>query len=273
MINQMGFSLYGVINYFELKEEPLFENIELFNGGIIYEQTIPAVNKDELIFLIEEQCGDLLCYRQIPDRFKQGVENFFKINYENFKKLWIALMLQYNPIENYDRTEHWKDTFNSDNTRTDTTMYHDTTSKDYTGLERVTEVPSGTEKHTNVQTGSTITINQLSADDSETWRNDTRSEVEPPTKTEDSLTFTNRETRTDKDFIDRNDLETFTHYYDEGNDKNEHRGYDEKDGYIHGNIGVLSSQELVEKSINLAKTNFYQYVTDLFEKNLMLQNY
>lgn len=273
MINQMGFSLYGVINYFNLKEEPLFENITLYTGGVEYDQTIPPIDKDELVFLIEEQCGDLLCYRQIPDRFKKCVENFFKINYENFTKLWIALMMDYNPIENYDRTEDWKDSYNSFHDRTDTTEYHDTNSKDYSGKERETVTPSGTEKHTEAQTGNTITTNQLSADDSETWRNDTKSEVTPPTKTEDTLSFTDRQTQTDKEFFERNDLETFTHYYDQGSDKNEHRGHDDRHGHIHGNIGVLSSQEMIEKSINIAKTNFYQFVTDLFEKQLMLQNY
>lgn len=273
MLNQFGFSLYGMINYFELKEEPLFEDIELFEGATVYEQEVPAIDKDELSFLIEEQCGDLLCYRQIPDRFKRAVENFFKINYENFSKLWIALMLQYNPLENYDRIENWREAYNSYTQRTDTTHYKNTDDLNYLGSETNTEKPTGSEKNTKVQTGDDITTNYVSADSSTDWEKDTKQEHEPPTKIEDTLSFTNRETENKLEFTNRFDKRTFEHTYLDGNDKNDHKGYDDHAGRIHGNIGVMSSQKLVNESIELGKTNFYQYVTDLFEKQLMLQNY
>lgn len=273
MFDIAGFTLGGMYNYFEIKEAPLFSGITLYNGGTEYEQTIPPINKNQLVFTIMEQCGELTTYRQIPDRFKQAVNNFFLCYYESFRKLWIALMMDYNPIENYDRNEKFKDTYNSDMTRTDSTHYQETDNLDYLGQETDELNKSGSEKNENKQTGNSVTTNELYADNGSSWKNDTRSTVEPPTKTEDTLSFTNRTDTNTKSFSNRSDERTFEHTYLDGDDKNEHRGYDEREGRVHGNIGVTTSQQMVLSSLEIGKINFYTYVADLFEKDLLLQIY
>lgn len=273
MYNVAGFTLNGMYHYFnDLKEEPLFVNIKLYNGGTEYEQTIPAIDYGCVVFTIMEQSGELLPYRQIPDRFKAAVENFFESYYESFKKLWIALNMQYNPIENYDRMESWKDTYNSDQTRIDSTNYKETDDVDYVGSETDTLSKTGSEKNTNQQTGTTITTNELSADNGG-WQNDTRSTVDPPTKIDDTLSFTDRQDTNVHNFTGRADNRTFEHTYLNGNDKNEHRGYDERSGRAHGNIGVLTSQQMVLSSLEIGKINFYTYIADLFERELLMQLY
>lgn len=273
MYNIAGMTLNGMYHYFnDLKEEPLFENIVLYSGGIEFEQEIPAIDSGALIFTIMEQSGELLPYRQIPDRFKQAVEIFFKSYYESFRKLWIALMMDYNPIENYDRKEKWKDTYNSDQKRTDSTNYRDTDDIEYTGTETDTLVKTGSETNSNVQTGNTVTTNELSADNGG-WQNDTKSTVEPPTKTDDTLTFTDRQDTNTKGFNSRKDNRTMEHTYLNGNDLNEHRGYDEREGRAHGNIGVTTSQQMALSSLEIGNINFYTYVADLFEKELLMQLY
>lgn len=273
MYDVAGITLNGMYNYFEITEAPLFNDITLYSGGEEFEQVIPPINKDAIVFTIMEQCGELACYRQIPNRFKQAVNNFFVSYYESFRKLWIALMMDYNPIENYDRKEKWKDTYNSDEKRTDSTNYRDTDDIEYVGTETDTLVKTGSEKNTNQQTGNTVTTNELDADNSSGWKNDTRSTIAPPTKTDDTLTFTDRQDTNTKGFNSRADNRTMEHTYLNGNDLNEHRGYDEREGRAHGNIGVTTSQQMALSSLEIGKVNFYTYVADLFEKELLLQIY
>ena len=109
MNRNAGFTLYGVYDYFEEKEEPLFENIRLYNGGTYapgteYEQIIPAIDKNVLTDEIIERWGDFLCWRQIPDMFKSNVIRFFSKNYDKIVKndekvLEIVAYLLYN--------KHW----------------------------------------------------------------------------------------------------------------------------------------------------------------------
>ena len=123
--NIQGFSLAGVDHYFKLAKEngdvskELFEDIELFEGGEFYDQEIDPIDNEILIDEIIEKFGELVTYRQIPERFKKMSDNFFKKNYKNFAKMQIALQMDFNPIYNYDRFEKGEDT------RTDTTSYKD----------------------------------------------------------------------------------------------------------------------------------------------------
>ncbi len=273
MYDIAGFSLNGMYHYFELKEAPLFANISLYQGGTEYEQTIPAISANQLIFTIMEQSGELLCYRQIPDRFKLAVNNFFLNYYESFKKLWIALNMQYNPIENYDRMENWKDTYNSDNTRTDSTHYKETDDVEYKGTETDELTKAGKESNKETISGTTITENELCADNVSGYHDDTKTTVTHPDYTNNELSFTGRTDTNEHSFTNREDNRTFEHTYLNGNDKNEHRGYDQREGRAHGNIGVTTSQQMVLSSLDIGRINFYTYVADLFEKELLLQLY
>lgn len=88
----MRFTLYGLYEY---DDEKLFENIIL-----------PAdINKDYVVNEILKRSGDLFTYYQVPMYFKRNVEVWFARNYDNFYKMIQALLSEYNPIENYDRTE------------------------------------------------------------------------------------------------------------------------------------------------------------------------
>lgn len=279
MYKQYGFTLFGVNNYFNLTEEPLFENIVLFEGGTVYNneweegQIIPPINKETLINQIMEDNGDLLCYRQIPVQFKINVNQFFNSYYQNFKMIWIALNMNYNPIDNYDRHEYILDEYNSSNKRTDSTHYKNTDDINYLGSETNTNKPTGSETHELKQTGNTITTNRISADNSNDWSKDTQAEVEPPTKTEDKLSFTQRQTEDKKEFTNRWNKEAFEHIYLDGNDLMEHLGDDTKKIWAHGNIGVEKTSSIIKAEIEMRQFNFYEMVSKLFSKKLLLEIY
>jgi hypothetical protein len=279
MYNIQGFTLEGVYNYFEKKEQPLFENISLFQGGTVFNnewedgEVIPPINKDLVVDYIMENNNGLLCYRQNPDRFKHMVENFFESNYQAFKVIWLAINLSYNPIDNYDRKEYHLNEYNSSNTRTDTTRYKNTDDTNYLGVENESVTPSGTESVATSYNGNEITTNTLSADNNENWSNDTKSEVNRPTETS-TTSFSSRTTDTEKSFTNRWDKGTFEHIYISGNDLTEHGGDDTLKVWSHGNIGVAKTSEIWTDEVKARLSfNFYEMVAKKFAQALLLEIY
>lgn len=279
MYNLQGFTLEGVYNYFELKEQPLFENISLFQGGTVFNnewetgEVIPPINKNLVIDYIMESNNGLLCYRQNPDRFKVMVNNFFESNYQAFKVIWLAINLSYNPIDNYDRKEYQLNEYNSSNKRTDSTHYKDTDTLDYLGKEKTENTPSGTESNSHTYSGNEITTNTLSADNNGGWTDDTKSEVTHPTET-DTKSFTNRKDTIEKSFTNRTDDRTLEHIYLDGNDLTQHLGDDTLKIWAHGNVGVAKTSEIWLDEVKARLSfNFYEMVAKKFAQALLLEIY
>ena len=280
MYRLSGFTLSGMYNYFNIIEEPLFKDIDLFEGGTVYcdenwetPQEIPAINKNVLVDYILEGCGELQCWRQNPDRFKLMSERFFTANYNNFRMMWIALNMNYNPIDNYDRHEYILDDYHSKHKRTDTTHYKDTNDVDILGLERNTETPSGSETTTNKFDNHQITENTISADNSSGYQSDNKSDVTMADTTTKLTYDQGRQTVNELQYFDRANNGTFEHIYLDGNDLNEHLGDDTRKIWAHGNIGVKETSEIIQNELKLRQFNFYNYVARLYEKELMMEVY
>lgn len=279
----IGFTLTGMYNYFQIKESPLFNNITLFEGGTVYNnewedgQVIPPIDKQVMIDYIMEEGCDLYTKRVNPDRFKTMCENFFKAQYNNFRMIWIALNMNYNPIDNYDRHEYILDEYNSSTKRTDSTHYRDTNDLELKGKEKTVETPKGFETVTNTITGKQITTNKVSAMNDIDYAPHDYSEVEFPvneTKTEYDNT---RKNETEIEYGSSNSKRenngTFEHIYLDGNDLNEHLGDDTRKIWSHGNIGIEKTSSIIKAELELRQFNFYTYVARTFTNELLLEVY
>jgi hypothetical protein len=115
----MRITLYGWLQY----DPTLFDDV-----------TLPdTFDKQYMIDEIIMRSGDLFTYHQQPAFLKRNITNWFNRNYEQFLRMMDALLKEYNPIENYDRTE---DT---------TTTPGVTRTEAHTGTD--TEAHTGTDKH------------------------------------------------------------------------------------------------------------------------------
>ena len=281
MYNLAGITLEGMYDYFNTIHEPLFENIKLFEGGIVYNnewesgQEIPPINKTVLIDYIMEYNNGLMCYRQIPNRFKLMVENFFESNYQAFKMIWLAINLDYNPIDNYDRKEYHLNEYNSSNKRTDSTNYKNTDTKEFIGFETDTNTPTGKEKNEISFSDDEIHTNYMSADNENDWVKDTKNEINKPTETHTTSFEEQRQTVDKHEFSnDRKDIDTFEHFYVSGNDLNEHLGDDTLKIWSHGNIGIKETSEIWLNEVRARLSfNFYETVAKKFAESLLLQIY
>lgn len=217
-------------------------------------------------------------------------------HYRTFEKWINALSLEYNPLENYDRSEEWTDT----NTGTQTTTNTGTQTTTNTGTETTTNtgtqtsVNSGSE--TNVKTGSDENVKTGSEKDEADNGNTTEVQV----AAYDTATYSNKEktifdtdqtgehtyndvtdTHTYNDLTDTHTLNDLTNERTDNltaertDDLTEERTDDltaertddlegHHEGHVHGNIGVTTSQQMLQSELDIARFNIYENIADLF---------
>lgn len=137
---------------------------------------------------------------------------------ESLRQTWNALHADYNPIENYDRQEHWTD------------------SPDITRSE------SGNNESTMTGNENSIAYGDVSAYNSSDYQaqDRTRSDGSNASNGKNQYSSSNRET-----------------------------GVTTHDGRIHGNIGVTTSQQMIESELKLRRQSFYGYAATLFMQDLL----
>lgn len=161
----------------------------------------------------------------------------------NIEKVYDLLeKLEYNPVENYDRQENWTDSPN---------------------ITRETQL-SGTDS--NKQTaGQGSTTKQTGTDTNEQKVSAFNSSGYDPSE-QDIMTYGNQTQITTSG--------ANTNEFSYGRkDVNTEKGNTEHSGRIHGNVGVTTTQEMMESEMSLRKQSFIDYCTGLFANDLLLLVY
>lgn len=200
----------------------VYSDKTLFDDAPLYEK----FDKTKLVDLILAQCGDLYTYHQQPDYLKANITNWFTRKYEDFARMYEALYSEYDPIENYNRYEHWSDSIS----------------------ESTSESTSGSASDYTSDSTSNSTLAKVSPMDSDNLLNDTAA---------NGNTAGTSNARTVNAAHNRRD---YLHYLDH-------------QGRIHGNIGVTTTQQMIEQELELREYDIYQRIAQLFERELIVQVY
>ena len=147
----------------------------------------------------------------------------------NWKKLYDTTVLEYNPIENYDRVEDWTDDDNET-----ITSDRDNTVKS-TSTNEIMNSVNVTDKNTAFNSGLADHAKQIT--DGDTTENG-------------SITNTEKE--------NVNDGRTRKHT---------------RTGREHGNIGVTTSQQMIQSERDLVVFNLYDVIAESFIENFCLMVY
>ena len=227
----MKITMIGLQNALTWRNQSLFDNLNLPSG----------IDKDTVIDNILLEGGDFEVLYADPYFMRVAIGTWSSKHYRTFEKWITALNLEYNPLENYDRQENWTDTLDSDTTNNST----DNTSDTNTSSVNVTTSTEGSE------TDNGSIENTVSAFDSNTYQPSDKS-------TSDSSTSTSNESNSDT-----SSNASLTHQStitDIGtkDDTSVHSGR------VHGNIGVTTSQQMLQSELDLARFNIVQQITDLF---------
>ena len=168
-----------------------------------------------------------------------------------WQRIHTASLLEYNPIENYRRNE----TESIESSKTEQHSGNDTTS--HTGTE------SSTSSNTNTTTGSdTGTI------DHKVTGYDSNTLVQ---QSQDSTTgsSSSQDTQSGNSAVTHNTQDQLTH-----GEQIQHTGDDARTLLAYGNIGVTTSQEMLEQEMNIApKLNTISVIVDSFIKRFCILVY
>lgn len=238
------FTLWGLYQY----DPTIFDNAPLPSG----------IDKQLVIDTIMDNSGDLYCYYQQPERFKLSITNWFRRHEHGFSRMILALLKEYDPLENYDRYED--ETTSPDITRSRALGGKDSTQ--LSGTDR--NSASGSDKVTTDMNETTENIGKVSAFDSSTFENkdhtdniaDTNGTVETDYGRTDSTTYG----RKDETTYGRTDTERET-------------GATDRILHAHGNIGTTQNSEMLRNELEIRRFDLYKTIAQMFEDDLLIQVY
>ena len=234
------------------------------NKSITDEWTLTNENfdKDTLLSAIIMKGGSFEPLYTNPSYFYTMCAMFWNKWERTFEKWFDALDIEYNPLENYDRQESWHEditddgatTFEDERSSTNTEVVDDDTTSSNTNVVDGTQATNGT------------TTNTVSAFDSASYSPHDKSEVD--NTVDDDITTTDSGSTTD-------DRTTTTTYSDESTNSGTSTNDRDLDhtGRIHGNIGVTTSQQMLESELKVVAWNVYEHIADVFCKDLLITVY
>lgn len=191
-----------------------------------------GMDKDTIISLILSECSDMEVLYPNPEVMKALIGVWSNASQYTWKTLYNTINLQYNPIENYDRIEERTLHSTGEGTSADS------------GTDTLTSRDSGTDRNNTDNTrveqvaGFDTSNNQFTDKNKETFQG------ENSTTYGKTTTNTNQYGKTNNNDFSRDDSETVK---------------------IHGNIGIRSSQELLEQERNVALFNIYDKIVEDFK--------
>lgn len=213
------------------------------------------IDKDNCIDNIMMECGELETLYSDPEFMRAAIGTWSKKHYWTFEKWANALKIEYSPLENYDRFEDWWDYSEKDNDNTRTLDHQDKRTLD-TQDEETRDISDQT-----TYDKTTGTVNEVSAFDSSSYQPADQSTMdEDGTVTVDG-TGTDTFAHTGTDTVDYSGT-----IKDEGGETvNSSHG-----GRIHGNVGVTTSQQMLQAELDIARFNLINQITDLFLTELCI---
>ena len=226
-------TLIAFDRFFASNNDDLFVNLSLPAG----------IDKDTLTNNILLKGADFEVMYSDPYFLQEAIGMWSGKWQRTFEKWVSALAIEYDPLENYDRKEDWSDTLNK-------------------GVKTSARRDSGnTRTFDNSDTttpGTTITEEtKVSAYDSSTYQ-PKQEVITTPSGSGDVLAHSG----------------TIKDEYGEGSSGSEtENSKTVRDGRIHGNIGVTTSQQMLEAELKIAEWNLYEHITDLFLEEFVIPIY
>lgn len=210
-------------------------NVDIFEGMELPDD----IDKDLAIDTIMFNGGEFEVLYADPYTMASAIKNWSKTHYRTFDKWKKALDVEYNPLENYDRNETEGGTTN--------------TSGGYTST--LNNTTSGTTTTTDTEQRQVDTDNDTTAFNSNVMQPDTH------TKTLSKVNSGN--------------IANVSSGTSNGSDVNTHNDNTQysRNVRIHGNIGVTTSQQMLQSELDIARFNLYEQISDLFIDELLIPIY
>lgn len=201
-----------------------------------------SMNKDVLIDNILYEAATLEAYYPDPNFMKFMIGRWSFMNQSVWQKLYDTTVLEYNPIFNYDRTEEWSENEQMLDKRT------------LAGTERETSTDNSSGE---IRSSGTVQSELNVSGYNESSYVPREQTIETPD------TLTSNTSETDKIVsIDKNDTENMDRKRD-----------NIRTGRAFGNIGVTTTQQMIQQERETVLFNMYKVITDSFIERFCLMIY
>lgn len=261
---------------------------------------ITTFDKDVLLATTIRNFSTLPVLYDDPDWFYDECALWWDQHKYDFAHMWMTNEMQYNPIHNYDRHEHEVTTpgvtdiethSESDtvkHTGKDTTTPSGTTKVEHLGYDDIERLGKTINDTDTLAKSREITEHKESAYNESTYQPSNKSEVhreydingeDVPDNIhneishEDDKDQMSYNSRTETSYLNaKTELEHGENIKTEYGHKitNTHLGIDQRDLTIEGNIGVMSTQQMMEQEYKVRKFNLYTYMANKFADELCL---
>lgn len=192
--------------------------------------TLPnGIDKETLTEVIALRCQEFELLYSDPEFLIDAISVWGRKNYRTFDKWVKALNIEYDPLFNYDRTEEYEDEHNGDFSREGSIE----SSGSNTRTDNLTTTP-----------GTNVTHSEKAYNDA----NFVETSKDAQTG---AITNTGTQGNTYDDEAS-NDESGSDHY------KNTHKAR------LFGNIGVTTSQQMLQSELDIARWNLYEHIADIF---------
>lgn len=267
--------------------------IGLFHGdpSIFDDFHIPdELDVDLLTDNIMMELGEFSCIYSDPEFMKFAIDRWSLKELQTWQDLYNTTVLDYNPIENYNRVEsitdlETRDLNGSNNQTRDLSGTNnqvrdlDSTDLETRALANTNDVTVGTVGQ-DVSSGSDVNLKEVagyngtgltnSEQTTNTLGTQNDSTVTTTTDQEGTDTGTVNHVSTDEGTVNNTMSDTGTVNNlttDEGTVVNQH------DATISGNIGVKTTQEMIQEERKLLEFRIYDYITDAFKSRFCVLVY
>lgn len=246
------------------------------------EEVDPVLSKDAFLDELYAQTAELEVIYPNPEFMKRMIGSWSLTRLPVWNELWATTQYEYNPIENYDRTEDGTDrdthsgTDSDTHTGTDSDTHSGTDSNAHSGTDSYGNTLSKTGKDTVTDTPDLLTsegaynastadpVNGLAPARHQGGENVSETVYGNTETTNGSTTFGNVETTTHGHVIT-------TTYGDTVTTSHGHVLTTKHDLHVHGNIGTVTSQKMIQEQREVVSFNFYdKMIRDFMERFLVL---
>lgn len=224
-------TMIGMYDIMKYDGVDLFELLSLPDG----------IDKDTVVADILQTSSEFEVMYSSPQFIHDSIRYWSKKWFWTFDKWIKAINIEYSPLDNYDRHEEWTD----DNTHSD----DDSLSSKRTETGNVSGSSSGDTTSQNNGTSDVETLKSAFDSGSYSPYEDVKS-----ASADNSAIHNQDQTTSSSNTVDD---------YGETK-KNAGQFQNVHKGYMHGNIGVTSSQDMLQQELDVAMFNLYDRITDIF---------
>lgn len=272
-------------HYENLNEDTLFTGFSALPA---------AIDADLLKDNIMIKGGEFPVLYPEPDFMKYHIASWCIRWSRTFTKWVEALAIEYDPLSNYDRNEEWEDLSAGTRSTADQSARSTTDQSSRSGStedagsllktnsDNSTKSIDGTSSAASDGTGNQTETGKRAAYNSSAFENDTQTTTDNTTGSLTATTTNTSETGSGSGTETSADSRTGSHNEAESRNasESETRNASEttsdsasRKGRAWGNIGVTTSQQMLEAELTIAEWNLYDHITDLFLQEFTIPIY